>query len=115
MLEVPATPWLHILYCHSLHFIRRLGGLRWCANWAVEAAHRQVKVDWQHTPKHGGKLKGSASTRLMLQQDTLRVRLTRVYKPSRARVQHRSKAFYARVLEQFRRQAGLPELPHSSG
>lgn len=106
---MPATTWLHTIYCHSPFFFRRLGGLRWCGNWAVESGHRQVKQDWQKTPKRGGKEGGRGSTRMMLQQDTLRVRLTRVYKPKKPRVQKHSQAFYDRVLEQFRRQAGLPE------
>lgn len=108
-LEVPATTWLHTIYCHSFFFYKKLNGLKWCGNWAVEAGHRQVKQDWQKTPKRGGKEGGSASTQMMLQQDTLRVRLTRVKAPKRQRVQRHSQAFYNKVLEQFRKQAGLAE------
>lgn len=106
-LEMPATPWLHILYTHTPHFARKLGGLMWCANWAVEAAHRQVKDDWQHTPKRGGHEGGSGSARLMLQRHTLRLHLRRVYKPKRQRVKQHSQDFYEKVLQQFRVRFGV--------
>jgi hypothetical protein len=40
------TPWLHMLYTHSVEFVEVYGSLWWFGCWGLEARHRQLKREY---------------------------------------------------------------------
>lgn len=46
-LELEATPWLHMLWYHSLQFLAFWGDLAVFGLWGLEAAHKLLKLDYE--------------------------------------------------------------------
>lgn len=100
VLELPVTPWTHIFFTHSWWFMDHLGGLKWCANWGLEAAHRWVKSAWQRSTKRGGHPKQRRGVVQMLCRSQMHQRIVHAQqKVKRRRLPRRNKAHWAKVLQ----------------